>query len=56
LPALLLIDVRLGCCVDVPVVHRGRIHLAGAFQPKHFLSTSNGVPWWFTAIAAEQAF
>ena len=53
LPALLLIDVRLGCCVAF-LLCTAVGYTSLVLQPKHFFHLE-WVPWWFTAIAAEQA-
>jgi len=53
LPALLLFDLRLGCCVAF-LMCTAVGYTSLVLQPKHFFHLE-WVPWWFTAIAVEQA-
>jgi len=53
LPALMLIDLRLGGCVAF-LLCSAVGYTSLVFQPKHFFHLE-WVPWWFTAIAVEQS-
>jgi hypothetical protein len=52
LPALFLIDVRLGGCVAF-LLCTAVGYTSLVLQPKHFFHLE-WVPWWFTAVAVEQ--